>query len=88
MTFRQSGPIAGQGILLESSRLTQDALRTALGPLTSSEIAAAVMQAKGMPSGDVAFKGIVADRVLTVLRRLAKPGQRRSPGRPATPNGR
>ena len=61
MTFRQSGSIAGQGILLESSRLTQDALRTALGPLTSSEIAAAVMQAKGMPSGDVAFKGIVAN---------------------------
>jgi hypothetical protein len=27
----------------------QDALRTALGPLTSAEIAAAVMQAKGMP---------------------------------------
>ena len=31
----------------ELSRLTQDALRTASGPLTSAEIAAAVMQAKG-----------------------------------------
>src|SRR6202035_4643619 len=38
----------------ELSRLTQDALRTAPGPLTSAEIAAAVMLAKGMPSGDAA----------------------------------
>jgi hypothetical protein len=58
----------------ELSRLTQDALRTASGPLTSAEIAAAVMQAKGMPSGDAAFKEIVAERALTVLRRLAKRG--------------
>jgi hypothetical protein len=56
----------------ELLRLTQDALRTASRPLTSGEIAAAVMQAKGMPPGDAAFKEIVADRVLTVLRRLAK----------------
>jgi hypothetical protein len=58
----------------ELSRLTQDALRTASGPLTSAEIAAAVMQAKEMPSGDAAFKEIVAVRALTVLRRLAKRG--------------
>ena len=58
----------------EMSRLTQDALRTASGPLTSPEIAAAVMQAKGMPPDDAAFKEIVAARVLTVLRRLAKRG--------------
>jgi hypothetical protein len=32
------------------------------------------MQAKGMPSGDAAFKEIVAERVLTVLRRLVKRG--------------
>jgi hypothetical protein len=32
------------------------------------------MQAKEMPCGDAAFKKIVADRVLTVLRRLAKRG--------------
>jgi hypothetical protein len=31
-------------------------------PLTSAEIAATVMQAKEMPSGDAAFKEIVADR--------------------------
>ena len=49
-------------------------LRTASGPLTSAGIAAAVMQAKGIPSNDAALKGIVAERVLTVLRRLAKRG--------------
>jgi hypothetical protein len=58
----------------ELSRLTQDALRTSSGPLTSAEIAGAVMQAKGMPPGDAAFKEIVAVRALTMLRRLAKRG--------------
>jgi hypothetical protein len=58
----------------ELSRLTQDALRTASGPLTSAEIAAAVMQAKGMPPDDAPLKEIVAARALTVLRRLAKRG--------------
>jgi hypothetical protein len=58
----------------ELSRLTQDALRTAVGPLTATEIAAAVMRAREMPTGDMAFKEIVAERVLTVLRRLAKRG--------------
>jgi hypothetical protein len=43
----------------ELSRLTQDALRTASGPLASAEIAAAVMQAKGMPADDAAFKELV-----------------------------
>jgi hypothetical protein len=55
-------------------RLTQDALRTASGPLTSAQIATAVMRTKGMPCDDAAFKEIVADRALTVLRRLAKRG--------------
>jgi hypothetical protein len=32
------------------------------------------MQAKGMPSGDAAFKEIVANRALTVVRHLAKRG--------------
>jgi hypothetical protein len=59
----------------ELSRLTQDALRTAPGPLTSAAIAAAIMQAKEMPPGDAGFKEIVAARVLTVLRRLAKRGR-------------
>jgi hypothetical protein len=58
----------------ELSRLTQDVLRTASGPLTSAEIAAAIMQAKGMPPGDAAFKEIVANRALTVVWRLAKRG--------------
>src|ERR1700731_379842 len=42
----------------ELSRLTQDALRTASGPLTSAEIAAAIMQAKEMGADDAAFKEI------------------------------
>jgi hypothetical protein len=58
----------------ELSRLTQDVLRTASGPLTSTEIAATVMQAKGMPPGDAAFKEIVATRVLAVLRQRRKRG--------------
>jgi hypothetical protein len=57
----------------ELSRLAQDALRTASGPLTSAEVAGAVMQARGM-AVDEAFKEIVATRALTVLRRLAKRG--------------
>ncbi|MDQ6867332.1 MAG: hypothetical protein M3178_02575 [Pseudomonadota bacterium] len=56
----------------ELSRLTQDALRTASGPLTSAEIAVTVMQAKGMPADDAQLKEIVAVRALTVLRRLAE----------------
>jgi hypothetical protein len=51
----------------ELSRLTQDALRTASWPLTSAEIAANIMPAKGLPAGDVALKEIVAERALTVL---------------------
>ena len=43
-------------------------------PLTSAEIATAVMQMKGMPADDAAFKEIITKRVLTVLRRLAKRG--------------
>jgi hypothetical protein len=58
----------------ELSRLTQDALRVASGPLTSAGITVAVMQAKRMSSGDAAFKEIVANMALTVLRRLAKRG--------------
>jgi len=58
----------------ELSRLTQDALRTASGPLTSAEIATAVMQAKDMAADDAQLKEIVAARTLTVLRRLRKSG--------------
>jgi hypothetical protein len=58
----------------ELSRLTQDAIRTASGPLTLAEIAAAVMRAREMPPGDAVFKEIVAARALTVLRRLVKRG--------------
>src|ERR1700731_4817112 len=58
----------------ELSRLAQDALRTALGPLTSAEIATAVMRAKGMPADDAAFKEIVTARALTLLGRRGKGG--------------
>jgi hypothetical protein len=58
----------------ELSRLIQDALRTASRPLTSAQMAAAVMQAKEMPPDDAAFKDIVAMRALTVLWRLRKRG--------------
>src|SRR3977135_4307375 len=44
----------------ELSRLTQDALRTASGPITSAGIGGAITQATGMPSGDAAFNEIVA----------------------------
>ncbi len=64
----------GISLAMNWSRLTQDALRTASGPLRSDEIAAAVMQAKGMPPGDAALKEIVGERALTVLRRLVKRG--------------
>jgi hypothetical protein len=72
----------------ELSRLTQDALRTASGPLTSAEIAAAVMQTKEMPSDDAAFKEIAAARALTVLRRLAKRGAVEKSGTSRDANGR
>jgi hypothetical protein len=59
----------------ELSRLIQDALRTASRPLTSAQMAAAVMQAKGNASrDDAAFKDVVAVWALTVLRRLRKRG--------------
>src|ERR1700730_9548505 len=59
----------------ELSRLTQDAWRTASGPLTSADIAAAVMQSMGILADDASFKELVAARTLTVLRRLAKRGE-------------
>jgi hypothetical protein len=52
----------------ELSGLVMGALRLATRPLTSAEIATAVLQAKEMPTGDMAFKEN------TVLRRLAKRG--------------
>jgi hypothetical protein len=72
MPSRQSGPIAGPGISLTMS--CPGLRRRPCGPLTSAEIAATVMQAKGMLPGDAAFKEIMAERVPTVLRRLAKRG--------------
>jgi hypothetical protein len=71
-----NGSIAGQGILLTMN--CPGSLKTFCEPhqgrLRQTEIAVAIMQAKGMPPGDGAFKEIVANRALTVLRRLAKLG--------------
>src|ERR1700730_5083187 len=53
----------------ELSRFVMDALRLATGPLAAADIATAVMRAKGAVMDDAAFKEIVADRALTVLRR-------------------
>jgi hypothetical protein len=47
----------------ELSGLVMGALRLATRPLTSAEIATAVLQAKEMPTGDMAFKEIVTARV-------------------------
>jgi hypothetical protein len=59
----------------ELSRLVMDALRLATGPLAAADIATAIMRAKGAAMDDAAFKAIVTDRVLAVLRRLAKRGE-------------
>jgi hypothetical protein len=58
----------------ELSRLVMDALRLATGPLAAVDIATAVMRAKGAAADDEAFKEIITDRVLAVLRGLAKRG--------------
>jgi hypothetical protein len=58
----------------ELSRLTQDALRTASGPLTAGDIALTVMQAKELRADDQAMKTTIATRVLSVLRGFLKRG--------------
>ena len=60
----------------ELSRLTQDDLRIASGTTYVGRNSRRRHAGKGMPSGDTALKEIVAARALTVLRRLAKRGQR------------
>jgi hypothetical protein len=59
----------------ELSRLVMDALRLATGSLAAREIATAVIRAKGAAVDDDAFKAIVTDRALIVLRGLAKRGE-------------
>ncbi|HEX3496286.1 MAG TPA: hypothetical protein VHT02_03770 [Methylocella sp.] len=58
----------------ELPRLVMDALRLATGPLAAPDIATAVMRAKGAAMDDDAFKAIVTERALGVLRGLAKRG--------------
>ncbi|MGH6836299.1 MAG: hypothetical protein ACREC9_12300 [Methylocella sp.] len=59
----------------ELSRLVMGVLRLATWPLAAADIATAVMRAKGAAIDDAAFKEIVAERALGVLRGLAKRGE-------------
>jgi hypothetical protein len=59
----------------ELSRLVMGALRLASGPIAAADIAAAVMGAKGAAQDDEALKAVIAERVLVILRRLAKRGE-------------
>jgi hypothetical protein len=52
-----------------------DALRLSTGPLTAGDIATAVLRAKGAAVDDEAFKAIVTERALGILRGLAKRGE-------------
>ncbi|WP_051335341.1 hypothetical protein [Methylocapsa acidiphila] len=58
----------------ELSRLTMDTLRLARGPLSTADIASAVIRAKEMPCDDLGLGEIVLDRTLAVLRGLLKRG--------------
>ncbi len=52
----------------------RDTLRTATAPMSSLEIAEALMAAKGMPKDDPQLRRYIADSVLPVMRRLVKRG--------------
>ena len=52
----------------------REALREAAGPLSSKEIAAILMSAKGLSKNDPQIRRYVADSVLPVLRRLVQRG--------------
>jgi hypothetical protein len=59
----------------ELSRLVTDALRLATGPPAAADVATAVMRVKGAAVDDAAFKEIITEMALKVLRRLAKRGE-------------
>ena len=63
-----------QAALSEKLTTIQTLVQGATDNVKNTDRAVAVMQEKGMSSGDAAFKEIVANRALTVLRRLAKRG--------------
>ena len=58
----------------EFSRLTLDAIRLAPAPISAADITASILRAKNMPATDEGLKVIVAERVLTILRKLHKRG--------------
>jgi hypothetical protein len=59
----------------ELSRLVMEALRLATGPLAAVDIATAIMRVKGAAMDDAAFKAVISERALGVLRSLAKRGE-------------
>ena len=56
------------------TRLCQDVLREAAGPMPAAMIAAALIAAKGLSDGDAILVRHVTDGVLTVMRTLARRG--------------
>ena len=58
----------------ELGRLCMDALRDAPGLITTDEIAARVIAAKGFETADGTLRGAIQDQLLTVLRAARKRG--------------
>src|ERR1700730_1859221 len=58
----------------ELARLCMDALRDALGLITTDEIASQVIAAKGFESADSTLRASIRDQLLTVLRAARKRG--------------
>ena len=58
----------------ELARLRMDALRDAPGLITTDEIAAQVIAAKGFEKADSTLRAAIRDQLLTVLRTTRKRG--------------
>jgi hypothetical protein len=58
----------------ELARLCKDALRGAPGLITTDEIAARVIAAKGFETADTTLRAAIRDQLLTVLRAARKRG--------------
>lgn len=70
-TYRRTRYFAAR----ELSRRCLDTLREASPtPITTAQITALVMLAKGYPAGDETMKAVIAEMVVTILRSLCKRG--------------
>ena len=70
-SYRRTRYFAGR----ELSRRCLDTLREASPtPMTTAQLTAIVMLAKGYPADDDALKAVIAEMVVTILRRLCKRG--------------